>query len=131
SGSGSGGHAEGDTLTGVEGIAGSGFGDTLRGSGNDDVVDGEAGDDRLFGHDGDDTRHGGLGADLLRGGAGSDIADYAGPSGVQIDLANGSASGGAAEGDTLTGIEGISGSAFDDTLRGSSQSDFLDGATGN
>lgn len=59
----SGGEAAGDTLTGIEQLMGSEFGDTLTG---------DAGVNRLWGQGGDDVLTGGGGGDTLKGGAGSD-----------------------------------------------------------
>src|SRR3546814_8834206 len=65
--------------------------------------------------DGNDTLIGGSGADTLIGGAGSDTASYAGSSGgVTVDLAAGTGSGGDAQGDTLSGIENLTGSSQGD-----------------
>jgi Ca2+-binding RTX toxin-like protein len=50
---------------------------------------------------------------------------------VVIDLSAGVASGGDAEGDTLTSVENLLGSGFDDALTGNSLSQFLDGGIGN
>ncbi|MEP1930385.1 MAG: hypothetical protein ABJJ37_03810 [Roseibium sp.] len=69
---GSGGHAEGDTLVNIEGVVGSAFDDTLTGNdsandilgaGGDDVIDGGAGKDNLRGEAGNDTLRGGTGVD--------------------------------------------------------------------
>lgn len=115
-----------------------GYGDDrLFGEAGDDDLDGGSGNDRLDGGDGNDTLIGGTGADILNGGTGDDIleggagadqlnggtgmdyADYsASDAGVTVNLATGTGSGGDAEGDTLSGIDGIYGSAFDDTLIG-------------
>ncbi len=56
-----------DTLTAIESLIGSGFGDLLTGSN---------GDNRLSGGAGDDVLTGGLGADLLCGGLGADRFVY-------------------------------------------------------
>ena len=63
---------------------------------------------------------GGGGADAIDGGRGWDTASYAGSAaGVTVDLAlNTPQSGGDAEGDTFTSIEGLEGSTHDDTLSG-------------
>lgn len=117
------GDAERDTYDSIENVIGSQFGDTLSGNKAANVLKGLDGDDFLFGHGGDDTLiggdgadwlDGGVGADLLDGGAGRDTVDYfASSARVGIDLANGTASGGDANGDTLISIEDIRGSTFD------------------
>ena len=59
------------------------------------------------------------GADTLVGGAGIDTATYvASAAGVNVSLMTGLGSGGDAEGDTLSTIENLTGSNFDDTLEG-------------
>ncbi|WP_052121600.1 calcium-binding protein [Inquilinus limosus] len=132
-GVGTGGDAEGDTLSGIERVIGSAGNDTLTGSGFSN-----------------DTLIGGAGADILDGQGGIDTADYSGSgAGVTVDLAAGTGSGGDAEGDTLTGIENITGTAFidhlygdganntilgldgNDTIRGGAGSDALDGGAGS
>ncbi|WP_454017899.1 hypothetical protein [Azospirillum sp. Marseille-Q6669] len=85
-----GGDAEGDRLTGIENLSGSGHADLLIGDGGANRLDGAAGDDTLIG---------GAGADTLVGGAGIDTADYsASAAGVTVDLAAGTGSGADAEG---------------------------------
>jgi len=102
-----------DTLLGGDGN------DQLLGQDGDDSLIGGAGDDSLWGDIGNDTLVGGAGADVLNAGAGMDYADYSGSgAGVSIDLAAGTVAGGDAEGDTLSGVDGLIGSAFDDTLLG-------------
>ena len=80
-GTGSGGHAQGDTLSGIELINGSAFGDTLSGSSasdviyggaGNDIIHGGSGNDYLFGGDGNDTIFADAGDDMLDGGAGDD-----------------------------------------------------------
>ncbi|MEM8592072.1 MAG: calcium-binding protein [Pseudomonadota bacterium] len=61
--SGSGGHAEGDTLSWINNVLGSQFGDTLTG----DILE-----NRLRGKEGDDTLSGGEGRDTLIGDEGAD-----------------------------------------------------------
>ncbi len=114
--------------------------DVLVGGPGDDVIDalagndlivGLGGNDVLFGSEGNDTLRGGAGDDLLDGGvladfqsqagfADTDTADYsAAGSAVSVNLATGTAADGDGGTDTLTGIERVVGSAFDDVLTGS------------
>ena len=98
-GAASGGDAQGDTLISIENVIGSAFADTLTAA--------SAGS-RLSGGDGNDRLVAGAGADALDGGAGTDTADYSGSNAaVSVNLLSGTASGGYADGDTLTGIENI------------------------
>ncbi len=99
-------------------LAGDGNDTVLGGIGNDSLSGG-AGDDSLSGGSGDDTLAGGTGADTLIGGTGLDFADYTeSDSGVGVDLAAGTGGGGHATGDSLTGVDGIFGSEFNDILLG-------------
>ena len=97
------------------------------GSFHDDHLIGSARANRLFGGRGDDTLTGGGGADRLNGGAGRDTADYADrTSGVRLDLRQGGSAG-----DTYTSIENLSGSGFDDRLRGDDDANVLTGQGGD
>ena len=92
----------------------------------DGAVNGEDGNDRLYagadsatliGGYGEDTLIGGAGADYLSGGPGSDIASYeSATEGVIVSLLDPSINTGDAKGDTLISIEGLIGSAYNDTL---------------
>jgi len=105
-GTGSDGDAEGDTLSNIENLTGSGFNDVLEGSSGDNT---------------------------LVGGAGTDTVSYANASaGVTVSLATTSAQNtGNAGTDTLSGFENLSGSAFIDSLTGSSTANVLTGLAGN
>jgi len=131
-GEGSGGHAEGDTLSGIERITGSGHDDALTGDSARNILMGRDGDDALSGGDGNDTLRGGDGADMLEGGEGLDWAAYmTSGEAVFIDLLAGTATGGDAEGDTLVGIERLRGSDHDDTLTGDAGRNVLRGDDGD
>ncbi|MDC0640406.1 hypothetical protein OAP36_05565, partial [Planktomarina temperata] len=107
---------------------------TLYGGEGDDTLHGGDGDDTLNGGEGDDRLDGGDGDDTLNGGDGIDTARYDTHSaGVRVSLAEtgeqevNSDSG---EKDTLTSIENLMGSDFNDILTGNSGANTLDGGTG-
>ena len=87
----------------------------LFGDRDDDLLFGDEGDDILFGGPGDDGLDGGAGADFLIGGdeGDADVVVYSdSPSGVTVALNDSlipRGRGGHAEGDLLTGIEGVVG----------------------
>ncbi|WP_409261488.1 Ig-like domain-containing protein, partial [Pseudomonas putida] len=105
----------------------------LNGGDGHDVLVGGAGNDTLHGGNGNDLLIGGLGNDLLDGGAGNDTASYASATGgVTVDLSlTGPQHTGAAGVDTLTGIENLIGSDYDDTLIGDAGDNLLNGGLGN
>ena len=100
-------------------------------SGFENII-GSALSDNLTGDAGNNLLIGGLGADNLNGGLGIDTVDYSGSgTGILVDLESGFASGGDAEGDTLTGIENLVGTAADDSMFGNSAANRLDGGGGD
>ena len=121
------GTAGADNLTGTPGA------DTLEGLAGDDTLFGLAGDDTLKGGPGDDTLNGGPGADVLDGGPGSDHVFYlSSERGVLVRLHD--ARGvrfGEAEGDTLTGVEHLTGSSFNDILAGDGEDNIINGEGGD
>ena len=157
----SGGDAQGDTISGIEAVNGSatggdiligsadgnqlfGFGgnDFLSGAGGGDGLYGGDGSDHLYGGEGNDILEGGDGndlldggtyADILRGGAGFDTIRYVDSlAGVSVNLATQQVSGGDAQGDTISGIEAVNGSATGgDILVGSADGNQLFGFGGN
>jgi Ca2+-binding RTX toxin-like protein len=125
------GGAESDLLEGIEGLIGSAFDDHLHGDGTANILRGGDGDDVLDGRGGDDMIVGGSGADRIIGGDGIDTVDYSGSvGGVVVNLSGGPGSGADAEGDIISGVEVVIGSAFADLLTGSEGDDFLIGGAG-
>ena len=126
-----------DVLRGRDGndvLRGGDGDDTLLGGDGIDTLDGGDGIDTLYGGEGDDRLDGGDGDDTLNGGDGIDTARYDTHSaGVRVSLAEtgeqevNSDSG---EKDTLTSIENLMGSDFNDILTGNSGANTLDGGTG-
>ncbi len=121
--------------------------DRLRGRAQADEILGLAGDDELAGRRGGDWIDGGLGNDVLVGGLGNDMliggdgidaVSYARTGGeVHVDLSMGYArdfsdrAGHAYGTDTLSGIEVVIGSRYDDSFIGSDHADDLRGGAGN
>ena len=109
------------------------------GLGGDDTLYGGAGDDTLDGGAGDDLLNGGPGADTLMGGAGDgDTISYGySPAGVTINLDDGTARGGNADGDTIVDmgdddrVENVIGSEHDDVITGNRYVNSLWGRGGN
>ena len=96
-----------DTITHVEDVMGSLFGDVIRGNGSGNRLMGLAGADRLYGLSGADTLIGAGNNDRIRGGHGD-------------DLLQGKA-----------GVDRLFGGAGDDTLNGGDGTDTLNGDEGN
>lgn len=149
-----------DTMYGEEGNdilrGGAGGEDMFGGNGNDrlfgelldDDMDGEGGDDILIGAHGIDAMKGGSGDDWLRGGTNKD--DYAGgggtdtasfapampsddipnPQGVTVSLPAGLAQGPGGQ-DTLSGLENVNGSAFNDDITGDAADNVIDAGPGD
>ncbi|ORE92065.1 hemolysin-type calcium-binding protein [Aurantimonas sp. 22II-16-19i] len=127
---------DGDDL--LRGYAG--FDDLHGGNGNDflygdfniDTLFGDAGLDTLSGGDGDDILDGGADADRLFGNAGVDTASYGSASaGVIADLLVTSINTGDAAGDRYYLIENLSGSNFNDNLRGDDAANVVTGGLGD
>jgi Ca2+-binding RTX toxin-like protein len=135
------GDAAGDTYVGVENAVGSSFGDFLVGDGLANRLDGGLGNDNLNGGGGNDVLVGGGGNDQIRGAAGADVINGGGgidtvfydlsPLGVNVNLTSGLVNNGDATGDTLTGIENLSGSSGDDILAGNAVANELRGELGD
>jgi len=152
-----------DTFTSIENVIGAdGFNDTITGDALDNVLMGLGGNDTissgdgnntLIGDDGNDILTGGTGNDLLRGGAGddtmaggagSDTVDYSdavelltitlGPTGSVEVTSTGNGNDSVSEVENITGSnfnDAIIGNATDNVLKGGAGEDTMDGAAGN
>jgi Ca2+-binding RTX toxin-like protein len=136
-----GGHATGDTLSGIEDLTGSAFGDSLTGSsgqnilrGNDgnDSLNGSNNNDQLFGGEGGDTLVGGAGVDIVNGGNGTDTAAYnTSTARIIANLLTNTATGSShGSGDSLISIENLTGTGFNDILTGDNAINTLTGSAG-
>src|SRR5450631_2041240 len=119
-----------DTLSGIENLTGSNYNDTLTGDANDNTLTGGAGNNTLVGGAGNDTLIGGAGNDTLAGGTGTDTADYSSATGgvtanLNISAAQDTVHAGT---DTLSGIENLTGSRYNDTLTGDGNNTVAGGA---
>jgi Ca2+-binding RTX toxin-like protein len=113
-----------DRLVDVSSLFSGPYDDTLIGDGGDNDLVGRAGHDILIGRGGNDRLSGQQDDDIYRGGAGFDIAEYydqanadglvIGP--MYVNLRTGIATGDGT--DTLSGIEGATGSDKADTMIG-------------
>ena len=123
-------------LTGTTGndtlVAGNGDNILNAGDGNDILTAGP-GNNELHGGAGNDLLYSGPGNDLLDGGIGNDTASYAhATAGVTVDLSLLGAQNTIGAGtDTLTGIENLTGSNYNDTLTGDNNSNIINGGLGN
>lgn len=113
----------------------SGFGgnDVIYGYGGSDFLFGGAGNDKLLGGADDDVLNGEAGDDLLKGNGGIDTASYqTAESAVTVDLRITAEQNTLGAGrDTLSSIERLYGSAFNDTLNGSNGNNEIVGLGGN
>jgi Ca2+-binding RTX toxin-like protein len=139
-----------DTLSGNAGddtlVGGSGN-DTLNGGDDDDRLEGGSGDDTLNGNNDNDTLDGGSGTNTLNGGAGDDyliggwgddtfdggdgidtVSYERITTGVSVILGLTGATGAGV--DSITGVENLVGSAFNDTLIGDGGDNQLSGGLG-
>ena len=117
-----------DRFVNIEGVRGSNFADRLVGGNAANGAGTIDGFELFVGNGGDD---------VIDGGSGFDVADYhTSTSGVTVTL-GGAGVGWAVDGlggmDTLTDVEGVVGSSFDDVLTGSDTGAFesFDGKAGN
>lgn len=120
-----------DTLENLEGLWGSNddqTSDVLVGDAGNNLIRDGLGDDDVDGAGGDDYFFYDGGGDTITGGAGVyDVVDFSyAPSGVHADLTAGSFG----PGTSLSGIEALLGSRYDDVLRGDGGVNYLFGNSG-
>lgn len=104
-----------DTISAFENLTGSNFNDTLTGN------------------SGSNTIEGGAGNDILNGGTGTDTVTYTGATAavtVNLALTTAQNTGGAGT-DTITNFEKLTGSGYNDTLRGNTGDNTVVGGSGN
>ena len=101
-------------------LVGTDASESIAGLAGNDTIAGASGDDELDGGPGNDLLIGGKGGDSLKGGPDSDTISYQGSAmGVTINLRDGTARGGDAEGDKLgADIENVIGTMYDDVITG-------------
>jgi Ca2+-binding RTX toxin-like protein len=129
------------TGSGNDTLEGSNAADYLNGGGGDDVIGagngadeliGGAGNDSLDGSSGNDLLVGGSGADTLNGGLGVDTISYStAAAGVYVFLGDRANWTGDAVGDAPSGIENLTGTAFNDILGMDAGNNVIDGGAGN
>ncbi|MBD1204408.1 MAG: hypothetical protein H9533_09750 [Rhodobacteraceae bacterium] len=107
-----------DSLTSIERVQGSRFGDSITGS---------DADERFWGMKGRDTIDGGAGRDQVRY---DRDADFGGLLGVTVNLETGVARDGWGQRDTLIGIEDVQGTNAGDSLTGNSGNNWFQGMAG-
>jgi Ca2+-binding RTX toxin-like protein len=95
-------------------------------------IQGSSGANIITGTTGDDIIDGGGGGDTINGGLGYDFVTYAlSDAAVNVDLESVTQTGGRAAGSALSSIEGVVGSAFDDSIKGDTDNNYLIGGAGN
>ena len=125
-----------DNITGGSGnniISGGDGNDTITGGAANDILHGDKDNDTIYGGAGNDILQGGEGNDILVGGTGIDTADFSDATGnvtVSLNIAgpqNTTHSGN----DSLSGIENLTGSNYNDTLTGDAGANVLSGGAGD
>jgi Ca2+-binding RTX toxin-like protein len=103
-----------DSLRLIEGVLGGGQNDTLIGGNGQEILRGNGGSDSIVG-----------------GGGTGDVAEYRdATSGISVNFGTGVAQDGQGGTDTLTGIEGIWGTRFNDSVFGSAGNECFVGSSG-
>jgi hypothetical protein len=109
--------------------------DQVTGGEGSDVLLGGSGTNQLFGRGGNDVLVPGTGGDLLSGDAGIDVADFGldpdVASGVTVDLTRSGFQDTGGSGTDLVAVESVTGTSFDDVLRGNAGPNTIDGREGD
>ena len=105
---------------------------TLAMVGIDNIISGR-GDDTITGDEGDNILAGGPGDDIIVGGGGNDTVDYSTNAYwyVHVDLSTGTATSDESGTDSLTDIDNIIGTVFNDELDGDDSPNAIYGGEGN
>jgi Ca2+-binding RTX toxin-like protein len=114
-------------------VVGSKYGDHMIGTDDANYFTGGAGPDTIDGAGYYDYISPGRGDDTVDGGAGSDTVIYSdgtATAGVAVDLQLGTVTGGSGS-DTLSGIEDVGGTSFDDVIEGDNEHNSLSGGAGD
>ena len=127
------GDAGNDVIYGGKGddyVSGGDGDDVLHGNSGNDVLDGGSGANLIYGDSGDDHIFAGNGNDTVVGGSGFDTLDFSHAAlAVTVDMSKGTAIGfGTVQ---FSGIEHVIGSNSDDTFKGSSRAETIDGGAGD
>ncbi|MGG2021007.1 retention module-containing protein [Pseudomonas sp. S8] len=129
-------YQDGHTLTGTAGddilVAGSGN-NLLNGGDGNDVLTAGSGNNEMHGGAGNDLLYSGPGNDILDGGTGIDTVSYAhATAGVTVNLGLLGAQNTIGAGtDTISNVENLVGSNFNDTLTGDNNNNVINGGLGN
>ena len=129
-------YQDGHTLTGTAGddilVAGTGN-NILNGGDGNDVLTAGSGNNEMHGGAGNDLLYSGPGNDILDGGTGIDTVSYAhATAGVTVNLGLLGAQNTLGAGtDTISNIENLVGSNFNDTLTGDNNNNVINGGLGN
>ena len=135
------GGAGSDILVSIENLTGSAFNDSLTGDANANVIRGGDGGDTLRGGEGDNSLYGeagddvliaGSGRDVLYGGSGHNYVDYsAAPTAIAVDLnLSGFQGTGGGGSDSLTNIQGVYATDFNDNIVGDANRNDIHGGDG-
>ena len=103
----------------------------ITGSDDSEIMGGSAGADELDGRGGNDVILGSEGNDLITGGLGQDLIDFSTTqTGITVDLASGKVTyGGWLQ--TVSDVEDVLGTAFDDVITGNENANILSGGAGS